>query len=132
KTKSKEHSSYDREHAADINVLIRMCGIVKIDFMMSFEMSLAMAVARSFFTDQPEMEKAEEYIAEAAAEAANIIIGNSISLFDDLADLVSIEPPVVCQGDISGFRQSGTQQRVDVINTDCGEMRINISAIDKN
>jgi two-component system chemotaxis sensor kinase CheA len=69
---------------------------------------LIKAIIKNFVIENMTEEEADEYIEDTLAECSNIILGNSIKMFPDIENYVTIDSPMTITNKYAVFRYSET------------------------
>lgn len=132
------HSVYDGYRKVDkiklnrLTALINVKGAFNVVFALSINEILAKKLAKCFVIDKLTPEEEQECIDDVIAESSNIILGNSIKVFDDMEYIVNIgSPTILCyQGAV--IKNIGSSMITKTLEKDEYKLSLSIISMDNN
>jgi two-component system chemotaxis sensor kinase CheA len=111
----------------DVSSFIELNGVFKGKFVVSMDYQLIKELVKNFAIESMTEEEIEEYVEDTLAECSNIILGNSIKMFPNIEEYVTVESPLTISSQYAAFRYSEDGIWTCII--DCGLGSASVSFI---
>jgi two-component system, chemotaxis family, sensor kinase CheA len=99
-------------------------GAVEGIFVMTVDEALSREMVRGIVLDPLTMDELDAYVEDALAETSNIILGNSIKLFQYFSDFMIMDPPVTIYTEGASIKYTDAEIWSCVMECEFGKMQI--------
>ncbi len=121
----------DKISLKKVTSFVSLKGAIEGMFVMTIDEELSHTMVRNIAIDPLSPEEISEYTEDNLAETANIILGNSIRMFEDLQDYILMEPPITLFTAGAAIKYSDAEIWTCRMNAAEGEMLISFVMMKK-
>lgn len=117
----------------DYSSIITLSGVLHGKFIITMDRSLAMELAKKFFSSEDFSENDDSIFVSMVSEFLNIVMGNSIMQFPDLEDMIAISTPYTITAKGGIVRYEDSRIWCCELETEKGTFNINfVTTVDQN
>lgn len=98
----------DKLSLMEVTSFVSLKGAVEGAFVLSMDRELSRILVRHMVLEPLTPEEEERFLEDSLAEASNIILGNSFTMFGSFADYILMEPPITIRTEGASFKMADT------------------------